>query len=131
VLDEGWSVGDAAQAMGVSRRTAHKWLTRFRAEGPGGLVDRSSRPHRSPRACSLEQVRQFEHGRRRRQPLWRIAREVGRSLATVARHVARMGLSRLTALQPPEPIVRYERASAGELLHIDTCQVPTGYRPVS
>lgn len=120
VLDEGWSVSAAAQAMGVSCRTAHKWLARFKTEGPGGLVDRSSRPHRSPRACSLEQVGQFEHGRRQRLPLWRIAREAGRSLATVARHVARMGLSRLPALQPPEPIIRYERESAGELLHIDT-----------
>lgn len=62
VLDEGWSVSGAAQAMGVSCRTAHKWLTRFKTEGPGGLVDRSSRPHRSPRVCSLEQVGQFEHG---------------------------------------------------------------------
>lgn len=120
VLHEGWRVTAAAQAMGVSCRTAHKWLARFKAEGPAGLVDRSSRPHRSPRACPMEQVQQFEQRRRERLPLWRIAREAGRSLATVARHVARMGLSRLGPLQPPEPIVRYERATAGELLHIDT-----------
>lgn len=65
-------------------------------------------------------MQRFEHLRRQRLPLWRIAREVGRSLATVARHVGQMGLNRLAALQPREPIVRYERASAGELLHIDT-----------
>jgi transposase InsO family protein len=120
VLDQGWSVTDSAQAVGVSVRTAHKWFARFKAEGPAGLVDRSSRPHRSPRACSVEQVQRFERRRRERLPLWRIAREAGRSLATVARYVARMGLSRLAALQPPQPIVRYERANAGELLHIDT-----------
>jgi len=53
-------------------------------------------------------------------PLWRIAREAGRSLATVARHMSRLGLSRLANLQPPEPTVRYERDRPGELLHIDT-----------
>lgn len=120
VLNEGWRVSAVAQAMGVSCRTAYKWLARFNAEGVAGLMDRSSRPHHSPRACSVEQVPQFEQRRRERLPLWRIAREAGCSVATVARHVARMGLSRLAALQPPEPIVRYERATAGELLHIDT-----------
>ncbi len=120
VLQEAWTVAAAAQAVGVSRRTAHKWLARFKAEGPAGLLDRSSRPHRSPAACPAEQVQQFEQRRRERVPLWRIARESGRSLATVARHMARRGLSRLSALQPPEPIVRYERDRPGELLHIDT-----------
>ncbi len=119
VLQEGWTVAAAAEAAGVSRRTAYKWLARFKTEGPSGLLDRSSRPHRSPRACSAEHVRQFEHRRRERLPLWRIARESGYSLATVARHVARLGLSRL-ASQPVQPIRRYERARPGELLHIDT-----------
>ena len=120
VLDEGWSMAAATQAMGVSGRTGFKWLARFRAEGAAGLCDRSSRPHHSPTACCAEQVCQFELHRRQRQPLWRIARECGRSLATVARHMARLGLSRLSALQPPVPVCRYERASPGELLHIDT-----------
>jgi len=120
VLEGGWTVSAAAEAVGVSRRTAYKWLARFRAEGPTGLADRSSRPHHSPTKCPAEQIRQFEQRRRQRLPLWRIAREAGCSVASVARHVARMGLSRLAALQPPEPIVRYERASPGELLHIDT-----------
>lgn len=120
VLEEGWTVAAAAQAAGVSRRTTYKWLERFKTEGPAGLLDRNSRPHRSPGACSAEQVRQFEQRRRERLPLWRIARDSGRSLATVARHVARLGLSRLASLQPPEPIRRYERERPGELLHIDT-----------
>lgn len=120
VLQEGWTAVAAAQAAGVSRRTAYKWLTRFKAEGLSGLLDRSSRPHRSPMACSAEQICQFEQRRRERLPLWRIARDSGRSLATVARHVAKLGLSRLASLQPVEPIRRYERERPGELLHIDT-----------
>ena len=120
VLQEGWQVAAAAEAAGVSRRTAYKWLARFKAEGFAGLQDRSCRPHRSPRACPAEEIERFEQHRRQRMPLWRIARECGRSLATVGRHMQRLGLSRLAALQPPEPIRRYERASPGELLHIDT-----------
>jgi transposase InsO family protein len=106
--------------MGVSCRTAYKWLARFKAEGPSGLLDRSSRPHHSPLACPAQQVQQFERLRRQRLPLWRIAGQTQRSVSTVARHVAPMGLSRLPPLQLPQPIVRYERASPGELLHIDT-----------
>jgi len=120
VLQQGWTVAAAAEAVGVSCRSAFKWLARFKAEGLPGLVDRSSRPHRSPTACSSEQVQQFELQRRQRLPQWRIARLCGRSLASVSRYMKRLGLSRLTALQPPEPVVRYERATPGELLHIDT-----------
>jgi transposase InsO family protein len=71
-------------------------------------------------SCAAEEVGHFELRRRERVPLWRIARECGRSLATVCRHMKRLGLSRLAALQPPEPVVRYERDAPGELLHIDT-----------
>ncbi|MEG1767748.1 MAG: IS481 family transposase [Comamonas sp.] len=120
VLHEGWKVSLASQAAGVSQRTAYKWLARFKAEGEEGLRDRTSRPRRSPASCSPDQVCQFERRRRERAPLWRIARESGRSLATVARHIARLGLSRLPALQLREPTVRYERERPGELLHLDT-----------
>jgi len=120
VLELGWTVSAAAEAAGVSRRTAHKWLSRFKAEGTAGLTDRSSRPLNSPKACSLEEVRAFEHRRRQRAPLWRIAQEHQRSLATLSRHMARLGLSRLKSLEPVQPLRRYERAAPGELLHIDT-----------
>lgn len=120
VLDEGWTVGAAAQAVGVSRRTAYKWLARFKAEGPGGLGDRSSRPRRCPRALSAREQDQLEQLRRQRWPLWRIAQQAGRGIATVSRYMKRFGLSRLNGLQPPEPVLRYERAAAGELLHLDT-----------
>ena len=120
VLQQGWTVAAAAEAAGVSRRTVYKWLARFKAEGATGLLDRSSRPRRSPRACSAAELKGFERRRRQRLPLWRIAQEAGRSLATLSRHMQRLGLSRLQALQPVEPVRRYERAAPGELLHIDT-----------
>jgi transposase InsO family protein len=120
VLTQGWTMAAATEAVGVSRRTGYKWLARFKAEGHAGLYDRSSRPRTAPAACLAEEVQRFEQRRRQSVALWRIARECGRSLATVARHMKRAGLSRLAALQPPEPVCRYERAAPGELLHIDT-----------
>ncbi len=120
VLDDGWSVTEASLAAGVSRRTAYKWIRRFEAEGDGGLFDRSSRPHLSPTATSRRKLRRFEQLRRRRWPLWRIARDQGSSIATVSRCMKRAGLSRLKTLEPAEPIVRYEREVPGELIHIDT-----------
>jgi hypothetical protein len=120
VLDQGWTVAEASQAAGVSERTAYKWLARFKAEGPAGLADRSSRPRRCPRALSAEERARLETLRRWRWPLWRIAGEAGRGIATISRCMKRLGLSRLERLQPAAPAVRYERAAAGELLHIDT-----------
>jgi transposase InsO family protein len=120
VLEEGWTVVAATQAAGVSRRTGYKWLARFKAEGGSGLVDRSSRPQRSPKACTALELVSFEAQRRLRVPLWRIARDNERSLATLSRHMRRLGLSRLKSLEPVEPVRRYERETPGELLHIDT-----------
>ena len=120
VLDEGWSVAAASEAAGVSVRTGFKWLARFRAEGLAGLADRSSRPRHCPRALTSQDQDRLESLRRQRWPLWRIAAQAGRGIGTVSRCMKRLGLSRLQALQPSAPVVRYERAAAGELLHIDT-----------
>jgi transposase InsO family protein len=120
VLDEGWSVAIASEAAGVSKRTGFKWLARFRSEGAAGLADRSSRPFSSPGALTAQQQGELERLRRQRWPLWRIAMQAGRGVATVSRCMRRLGLSRLKSLEPPIPVVRYERAAAGELLHIDT-----------
>lgn len=119
VLFEGWTVVAASAAAGVSRRTAYKWLARFEAEGASGLVDRSSRPQRSPRALTLQEQGEFERLRRQLWPLWRIAKQAGRGIGTISRCMKRVGLSRLKALEPVEPVVRYERETPGELLHID------------
>ncbi|MES1162924.1 MAG: IS481 family transposase [Rhizobacter sp.] len=120
VRDEGWSVGAASEAAGVSKRTGFKWLARFRSEGPVGLADRSSRPLRSPRSLAAQEQVELEGMRRMRWPLWRIAAQSGRGIATVSRCMKRLGLSRLKSLEPPVPVVRYERAAPGELLHLDT-----------
>lgn len=120
VLKEGWTVAAASAAAGVSKRTGFKWLARFKSEGEAGLVDRSSRPQRSPRALTTEELEELERLRRRRWPLWRIATQAQRGVATVSRCMKRLGLSRLKSLEAPVPVVRYERATAGELLHIDT-----------
>jgi transposase InsO family protein len=120
VLHDGWKVAEASHAAGVSERTGYKWLARFKAEGAVGLLDRSSRPDHCPHETSPQVRQHCEQLRRQKLPLWRVARESGCSLATVSRHMKRLGLSRLAALQPPEPVIRYERATPGELLHIDT-----------
>lgn len=120
VLDEGWKVAHASEAAGVSERTGYKWLARFKAEGAAGLADRSSRPHGCPHQTSVAERQQLEQLRRQGLPLWRIALQCGRSLATLSRQMKRLGLSRLAALQPPEPVRRYERSAPGELLHLDT-----------
>ena len=120
VLEQGWTVQEASQAAGVSRQTTYKWVRRFEAEGQQGLFDRSSRPHCSPTAIPKRKRRRIEQLRRRRWPMWRIAQDQGCSLSAVSRFMSAAGLSRLKSLDPVEPIVRYERESPGELLHIDT-----------
>ena len=120
VLELGWTVLAASRAGGVSCRTGYKWLARFRSEGPHGLLDRSSRPKRMPRALGTAEQQRLEGLRRQRWPLWRIAQQAGRGIGTVSRCMRRLGLSRLASLEPPAPVMRYERAAPGELLHLDT-----------
>jgi transposase InsO family protein len=109
----------AAQAAGVCPRTVRKWMKRFKAEGRAGLMDRSSRPKKFYRPTSEEVVRQIEYLRRQRHTGKQIAAEVGVSPATVSRVLRRLGLNRLSALEPAEPVRRYEREHPGELIHID------------
>jgi len=58
--------------------------------------------------------------RRRRLTQARIAESLGVSKSTVGRVLTRAGLSRLSDLEPKEPVVRYEHERPGDLLHIDT-----------
>jgi transposase InsO family protein len=110
----------AAEAAGISPRTARKWLKRFLEGGVQGLHDRSSRPARTRTNLDAALRERIEQLRRSRMPMRRIATIVGRSVPTVSRLLARLGLSSLKALDPIAPIVRYEREAPGELLHIDT-----------
>jgi transposase InsO family protein len=103
----------------VSDRTVRKWVARFRADGREGLRDRSSRPHRSPRQLPRALERRIGQLRARRQSGPRIADALHLPLSTVGDVLRRLGLGRLPPLVPRPPIVRYERATPGELLHID------------
>jgi transposase InsO family protein len=119
---EGWPVAVAAESMGVSRETAYRWLRRHRAEGIAGLEDRSSRPRGSPNQTAPEiEDRVCELRRTHRWGPHRIAYALGMSRSTVERVLRRRGLQRLEAIDPPTRriIRRYERATPGELIHVD------------
>src|SRR3954447_1406456 len=119
VRDERWSITDAAQAAGVSVRTGYKWLARYRDEGVAGLADRSSRPHASPARLSDDRVQAIVTLRR----LWftaaQIAELLSMAISTVSLVLKRHGIGRRSALIPKEQQRRYERATPGELIHID------------
>jgi transposase InsO family protein len=110
------AVGEAA---GVCPRTVRKWLERYRRDGLDGLKDRSSRPHRLYRPTPSNVIEQVEGLRRQRHTGKQIAAEVGISPATVSRILRRLGLNRISALEPAEPVRRYEREHPGDLIHID------------
>jgi len=109
----------AARAAGVCPRTARKWYARYLAEGVEGLKDRSSRPHRLREPTPTAIVEQVEALRRQRWTGKQIAAELNISPATVSRILKRLGLNRIAALEPAEPVRRYERDHPGELIHID------------
>jgi transposase InsO family protein len=119
VEDEGWALIPAAEAAGISERTARKWLARWRAEGEAGLLDRSSAPRRRPTRLSADRLEAIEALRRLRMTAAEIAEVLGMALSTVSRWLRRIGLGRRSALAPPEPPNRYERKRPGELIHVD------------
>jgi transposase InsO family protein len=119
VIDCGLSGAAAAARFNVAAKTVAKWIRRFRAEGVEGLRDRSSRPLSSPSQTAPATATAIEALRRQRYTAKQIATEVGVSAATVSRILRRLGLHRLSALEPAEPIRRYEREKPGELIHID------------
>ena len=106
-------------AVGVCPRTVRKWVVRFQVEGLAGLADRSSRPHRLYRPTPQTIIERIESLRRQRMTGKAIAAEVGVSPATVSRVLKRLGLNKLSALEPAKPVLRYEREHPGELIHID------------
>jgi transposase InsO family protein len=106
-------------AVGVCPRTVRKWLARYRREGLAGLHDRSSRPHRLYRPTPQAAVERIATLRRERWTGKQIALETGVSPATVSRILKRLGLNKLAALEPAEPVRRYERQHPGEMIHLD------------
>jgi transposase len=123
VLEERWSVAEAALAAGISQRTAYRWLARFRRHRIEGLHDRSSRPLRSPRQLPASKVDAIASLRRLRMTAAEIAEVLSLALSTVSLWLKRIGLGRRSRLEPPEPPNRYERRHAGELVHVDIKQL--------
>ena len=122
VLEEGWTLKEAAAAAGCSTRTAAKWVRRFR-DGDGQLLDRSSRPRRSPARLPHRRVEAIERLRRLRMTAAEIAEILGLPLSTVSVWLKRIGLGKRSKLEPAEPPNRYERRHPGELVHVDIKQL--------
>ena len=118
-VDAGQSPAAIAEGAGISVRTLRKWVARYRANGAVGLGDRSSRPRRIARQLPRHQRHQILRARRRRWSSLQIAQHYGLALSTVVTIQRRLGLNRLTRLEPPQPVVRYEKRHPGELVHLD------------
>jgi transposase InsO family protein len=118
VEDAGWSLSAAAEAAGISDRTARKWRARHRAEGREGLLDRSSAPSVVANRTDDRRVEVIAALRRVRMTGAEIAECLEMALSTVSGILTRIGLGKLGRLGL-EPAQRYERARPGELIHID------------
>jgi transposase InsO family protein len=120
VRELSWRVTEAAEAAGVARQTAYKWLARYEAEGESGLEDRSCRPHRLSRPTPRRLVQRMLQLRRRRRAAWEIAAQTGVSASTVSRHLKAEGLGRLWRIEEAaHPPHRYEHVYPGSLFHVD------------
>ena len=114
----GWSLSAAAEAAGISDRTARKWVARSRAEGPEGLFDRSSAPRTVANRTDERRIEVIAALRRLRMTGAEIAETLEMALSTVSGILTRIGLGKLGRLGLETP-QRYERARPGELVHVD------------
>ena len=119
VVEEGWSLTEAAEAAGVSERTCAKWVARYRAEGEAGLADRPSAAQTVANRTDEGRVEAIAALRRLRMTGAEIAECLQMALSTVSGILRRIGLGKLSRLEPPEPPNRYVKQRPGELLHID------------
>jgi transposase InsO family protein len=122
VVENGWSISYAAAVFNVAWPTAKRWSDRYRQAGPAGMVDRSSRPHSSPRRTPAPVVRKIVHLRwKHRLGPVEIAARVGVAPSTAHAVLRRCRINRLTHVDRAtgEPIRRYEHDHPGSLLHVD------------
>lgn len=127
VVEDGWAQARVAERFQVARGTVSKWVARFRAEGPAGLADRSSRPHRSPNQTPRRVERRIVALRvTRRWGPHRIAYHLGLPQSTVSKVLVRyrvpllghIDLNTGMRVRKPKP-VRYEHERPGGLVHVD------------
>lgn len=122
IVDEGWSIPRAAERFDVSWKTAKKWADRYEAEGPAGMLDRSSRPHHQPNRTPQPAVRKIVHLRwKQRLGPVEIGDRLGMPSSTVHAVLVRCRLNRLTHIDRAtgERIRRYEHEHPGDLIHVD------------
>ena len=120
VVDRKQTLAAVAAGHGVSVPTARKWVGRYLAQGEAGLRDASSRPAVSPRSIAPATALAIVELRRRYLTHSAIAGSLGLSASTVGRVLRRAGLARWSDLAPSEPVLRYEHANPGDMVHIDT-----------
>jgi transposase InsO family protein len=118
-VEAGVPVATVAREAGMSRQTVYKWCRRADAATPEALHDRASTPHHSPQRLVRFRRRQIEKRRRQRWRSRRIAQYYDLPISTVVTEIRRVGLNLLSHLEPPRPVVRYERERLGELVHLD------------
>ena len=132
IVEDGWTAAAAAEMFMVSPVTARKWAARYRDEGPGGMIDRSSRPRSCPHRTSEQVKRQIVRLRwRRRLGPVQIGGQLGLAPSTVHAVLVRCRLNRLSHIDrvTGEPIRRYEHPHPGSLIHVDVTkfgQIPDG-----
>jgi len=122
IVDQGWSIPRAAERYDVSWRTAKKWADRYEGEGPAGMNDRSSRPHRQPNRTPQPLIRKIVHLRwKQRLGPVEIGDRLGMPSSTVHAVLVRCRINRLTHIDRAtgEPIRRYEHDHPGDLIHVD------------
>ena len=122
IVDHDWSIPRAAERYDVSWKTARKWADRYAAEGPAGMLDRSSRPHHQPNRTSQPVVRKIVHLRwKQRLGPVEIGDRLGMPASTVHAVLVRCRINRLTHIDRAtgEPIRRYEHEHPGDLIHVD------------
>jgi len=122
IVEEGWPVAQAAARFQVSWKTAKRWADRYEAEGPAGMLDRSSRPHHSPNKTPEPIKRKVVHLRlKQRLGPVEIAARVGIAPSTAHQVLVRCRINRLTGLDRAsgEPVRRYEHPAPGDMLHVD------------
>lgn len=119
VMEQGLRPRQVAEQLGVNVSTVYKWLRRFRDGGMSALHDRSSRPHRLPRRLPVERVATLASLRRMRLSSPAIAFTLSLPVSSVTNELRRLGLNKLSRLEPRPPVVRYEHKAPGDMVHID------------